>query len=217
MKSRFTPWMWLVVVGLTACASVPPPPPQLYYRLIPAGSPRPVTPAPHLRIRVPPFAAAGVVGDSAMLFRDGGAAAPLQQYYYRSWAQPPAEMLAQALRDWLAVALAPAQVVDADTGVPADIVVHGRLLTLDRVQTRHTVDAELSLEFLIADTDGRCAATLRFSARRATAGRGLQSYVAAEDILLREAFDSVAGKVAAVAGGRDAQCAEAQRDAGGET
>jgi ABC-type uncharacterized transport system auxiliary subunit len=93
--TRVLPFAVAALLVLGACSSDPVPR-DTFYRL---GAPAAVTPrqgGPIMgAIEVPPFRAAGIINERAILYRDGPR--QLAQYTYHDWMESPAVMIQRAL------------------------------------------------------------------------------------------------------------------------
>ncbi len=135
----------LGLLTLAACSSDPVPR-DTFYRLGPPAVPAARAGGPITGVaEVPPFRAAGIVSERAILFRDSPD--QLQQYTYHAWAEPPALMLQRSLIGVLRQAQAFGTVATPDMRPDRDYELRGDLRQLEHVRGagRSTVAMEIEL------------------------------------------------------------------------
>jgi uncharacterized lipoprotein YmbA len=174
---------------LAACA-ISAPPPQRFYRLdVP---PPPIAPSAGPSVAVAPVQAFGIYAERPLIYRPG-ADAPLEQYHYSLWAEPPAVMLESALVGYLRAALGAARLAGANR---ADYTVRARLRRLEHILAQPP-RAVVAIDFAVMDGAGAVREIVEFSAEEAARGGALTDHVAALNVLLGRAFARVAEHLAA--------------------
>jgi cholesterol transport system auxiliary component len=136
----------LLVVGvlaLAACSSGSVPR-DSYYRLGELSTPAPLEggPIPGV-IDVPPFRAAGIVNERAILFRDGPS--ELSQYSYNHWFEPPGALLQRATIDTLRSAKAFDAVTSPELRLDRDYELLGNLRRFEHVPATSSVVVEIDV------------------------------------------------------------------------
>ena len=139
-------------LAVTACSSDPVPP-DMFYRLAGLAQPSPLTGGPIKgTMEVPPFRAAGVVNERAILYREGPRA--LTQYSYHSWSDPPAVLVQQAFIDALRSAQAFTLVGAPSMRLDRDYELIGTLQKLEHVIAGGSGTALIELEVVVRKVRG---------------------------------------------------------------
>jgi len=139
--------------GLTACGSADPVPPDMFYRLTGLAQPAALAGGPIKgTIEVPPFRAAGVVNERAILYREGPRA--LTQYSYHSWSEPPAVLVQQAFIDALRSAQAFALVGTPSMRLDRDYELIGALQQFEHVIAGNAGTAVVEVEVVLRRVRG---------------------------------------------------------------
>ncbi len=142
-----------VLVGLlltTACGGGSFPPDR-YYRLE-ASPPRAPLETPRFAgsLRVAPLRADGLTRGTALLQSDAARPSEVARDPYRHWVDSPTAMLQRAITDFLRQARVADVVLPADTSAPADWLVSGRILRLERVVSADGSAALVEVELDVA-------------------------------------------------------------------
>ena len=139
--------------ALAACGSSDPVPPDMFYRLAGLAQQSPLAGGPIKgTMEVPPFRAAGVVNERAILYREGPRA--LTQYSYHSWSDPPAVLVQQAFIDALRSAQAFTLVGAPSMRLDRDYELIGTLQQLEHVISGVGGTAVIELEVVVRRVRG---------------------------------------------------------------
>ncbi len=179
----------LAILLVAACVG-PPPTPDSYYRLAP-GLPTQSLPRPVLggTLQVDGILAAGIVGDTPLLYVPVDHPERLYQYNTFLWAQPPAEMLEMALTDWLRAARVAPRVAGPGVRAHPRLYVQGRLEQLEHVRgSAPRVRVTLEMSANQADGDNALLGVWRYQVTRPAASDSVDAAVAAFDQAVREVF-----------------------------
>lgn len=176
-----------------ACATADPPPPDRYYRLAGADAGRKVD--WKVRIVVQPVEAHGVYSERPLLFRRGGAEAPLEQYHYHLWAEAPAQLLGDLLADHLRAVYGGTSVFSPGARVPPDLVIRPRLRALEQVQ-EPSLQARLALQFVVTDDLHAPLLALDFDESEPLGGPSPEEFAAGINRLAVRACAQLAEKLA---------------------
>lgn len=145
MKRRSLLALLAAPPALAACSVLPERPYQARsiwpLRVTPPSGPPARPGAPILLVR-DIAAAPGLEGSGLKILRPDGT---LDSEFYQQWAAPPAEAVAQALRDWLAGSGMFAAVIGTGSRLDADYVLEGQLTRLWAQPADHRAVAGLSL------------------------------------------------------------------------
>jgi ABC-type uncharacterized transport system auxiliary subunit len=174
------------MLALAACSS-PPVPRSLFYRLGAGGAPAPITGGPRRgTVEVPPFRAAGVVNESAILFRDGPR--QIEQYSYHSWAEPPTVMTQRAVVDALRQANVFDIVTTPEMRMDRDYELLGDLRHLEHVRGGGAGSAAIEIEFSLRRVGGSQQLLLKtYQANEPASGDSVDAAVEA----FRRGLDSI--------------------------
>lgn len=146
--------IWIFLLGFTQAACVGgAPPPDHFYRLMPA-RPEPAV-APQLAgvVEVKRFGSGGLMLERPLVYSSGNPPLSLHQYGYSYWSEAPPVMLQRQLVDYLRHANLAETVVTPELRVDSDYVVEGHLHRLERV---HGLDAtSVVLEVKLALREAR--------------------------------------------------------------
>lgn len=149
-------WSLPILAGLallTACASPPPLPEDVYYRLQALTRPERL-PSPILdgTLVVEPVRAGGALQSRAMLYSDDSEGLRLREYNYHRWEDSPGRMLQQRLTHTLRQRGVARQVVDRPVA-GADFRLSVDLERFERRLTGDTAAAVVALEFSLTTFD----------------------------------------------------------------
>lgn len=184
-----------VLALLTAACAVAPTPSDRFYRLeLPqaAASKLPIDRV----VVVNAFEAYGAVAERALLYREEGSPA-LTQYHYHLWAEPPAQMLSDALARHLRVLLGEERVYTRSARARADLVVRPRLRKLEQVLGEGGARAELALQFVVSEPGNQPLFVLEFDQSEAAASAAPEDYVVAIDKLIGRAYNELGQRLTA--------------------
>ncbi len=181
----------LLALGVSACTASPVPR-DTFYRL--------ETAVPARRFAQPPLpgvmevdrvATEGVLAERAIAYQSGPGA--LQRYAYEFWADPPGEMVQDALARAFRSANAAGTVVTPDLRVVPAWIVRARLLRFEQEPAAGRVAVTLRVAVLGAD-DSRLVLQRDYAAEAPTAGAGAGAAAVAmgralSDVLARMVAD----------------------------
>ena len=188
----------LGVLALSAC-EFGSPPRDSYYRLgeLSTSTSLPGGPIEGV-VDVPPFRAAGIVNERAILFRDGPN--QLAQYSYHHWFEPPGALLQRAAIDVLRRANAFESVTSPELRLDRDYELLGNLRRLEHVPASSSVIVEVDIS--VRRVRGNHALILKTYAVEAPAqGRGVDAAVAGFSKALDSIFAELLNDLAAVRAG----------------
>lgn len=137
-----------VFLMLAGCAQ-PPVPQDRYYRI---EAPAPTNGGLSLpgTVEVDRFGAEGLASGRAIVFIDDGAVDTLQEYNYDFWHKPPADMLRDAIVDYLRSSNAARNFVTPEMRADADFLLTGRIQKLETVRGA-APKAIVALELAVTD------------------------------------------------------------------
>jgi len=139
-------------------------------------------------IDVPPFRAAGIVNERAILFRSG--ANQLSQYSYHHWFESPGALLQRSIIDALRRAKTFEMVTSPEMRLDRDYELLGQLLRFEHVPATSSVVVEL--EISVRSVRGNDALILKtYSAEVPAPGRGVDAAVEG----LSEALSSIVAEL----------------------
>lgn len=178
---------------LAACAGGDPPPMEAFYRL---GTPAPVQPLANGPISgivdVPPVRTMGVVGDRAILYRNGSG--PLAAYAYHTWQEPPGVMIQRALIDALRAAQVFETVATPAMRLDRTHELLGDLRRLEHVVSGGGASVLLELEVSLRQVRGNAQVLAKtYRVEQAAAGTSVVAATAA----FTQAMDSVTASLLA--------------------
>lgn len=187
-----------IVVAFTlltcACATAPTPNDRFYRLELPQAA---AATAPFDRVVVVnAFEAYGAVAERPLLYRQDASPA-LTQYHYHLWAEPPAQMLSDALARHLRVLLGEERVYTRSARARADLVVRPRLRKLEQVLGEQSARAELALQFVVSEPGNQPLFVLEFDQSEAAASAAPDDYVVAIDKLIGRAYNELGQRLTA--------------------
>lgn len=161
-------------------------PSEKFYRLaLPPLAP-PTVPGPAV-IAVEPVDARGVYVERSLLYRTAAAGAPLQQYPYASWAEPPDVMLQDLLMNALRTAFGPSQVLaPGQRGLPA-IRLSMRLRALEQIRDGNAARARFAATYTAVDRNGGVLFVLDWDREAPASGASPLEFVNALNSLVNDA------------------------------
>lgn len=138
----------LLLVAACGGGSIPT---DRYYRLE-ASPPSAALQAPRFpgSLRVAPLRADGLIRGTALLRSDAARPSEVAREPYRHWVDSPTAMLQRAITDFLREARVAEVVLPADNPAPADWLVTGRILRLERVVSAGGSAALVEVELDVA-------------------------------------------------------------------
>jgi ABC-type uncharacterized transport system auxiliary subunit len=168
----------LALLALAACTSAPVPR-DTFYRL---GAPAPVIERAggpiEAVIEVPPFRAAGIVNERAILYRDGPR--QLAQYSYHDWMEAPTMMLQRGLVGVLRQAQSFTQVTTPEMRLDRDFELMGNLRQWEHVRETGMSAVAIEIEISIRRVRDNTQVLLKtYKASEATQGEAVDAAVAA--------------------------------------
>ncbi|WP_176758487.1 ABC-type transport auxiliary lipoprotein family protein [Limimonas halophila] len=186
MRARFTLLALAAVLGLGGCVADPAPYDRYYPLTIGDAGRRYGQPLLAGTVEVTNLAAAGLTGDQAILYADGGGPA-LQQYSYHYWLEPPTVQVRDAVVTALRQSGAAERVITPETRSDARYRITGRLLELRH--HRAGADSAVTVGVDLAVVRARDRTTLHvgtYSAREAVGSTDVGAAVeAAQKALTR--------------------------------
>ncbi len=127
----------LVVVAagvLAACGSADPVPEDQFYRLRAVMSSAPLSKALFPgTLEIDRFVADGLTAGRPIVYSEAGKPLQVKEYHYHFWTQPPTVMLRDELVSYLRAAKVSGPVVTPEMRVPADYVLTGKIMRLERI------------------------------------------------------------------------------------
>ncbi|HUP90869.1 MAG TPA: ABC-type transport auxiliary lipoprotein family protein [Solimonas sp.] len=191
-------WMRLLAVAvvlLAACASDPPPPDR-YFRLEPVAAAA-ATGGSNVHVVVEPFEAHGVYSERPLIFRRTDLEhAPLEQFNYHFWAEPPSILFGDLLADHLRGVYGERNVFRSTSRVRPDLVVRPRLRGIEQVLGAGGAQAHLAVQFVVTDDLHAPLLVLDFDESEKLAGTAPEEYVGAINRMAQRACASLAQKLA---------------------
>jgi uncharacterized lipoprotein YmbA len=136
-------------------------PPQRYYTIAFAPAEE-TTPAADLRIALDGVDARGVYAERSLLHRNSGDAAPLEQYDYASWAEPPDVMLEQALFADLGAAFGATRISRVPVRGAVDLRIAVRLQGLEQIIDGTHARAHFAALYTVTDAAGEPLLVYRY-------------------------------------------------------
>lgn len=178
----------LSILALSSC-SMGSPPRDNFYHLALVSEIAPLSGGPIGGvIDVPPFRAAGIVNERAILFRSG--ANQLSQYSYHHWFETPGALLQRATISALRRAEAFEMVTSPEMRLDRDYELLGNLRRFEHVPATSSVIIELEISVRLVR--GNEAVVLKtYSAEVPVSGRSVDAAVAG----LSEALESIFGEL----------------------
>jgi ABC-type uncharacterized transport system auxiliary subunit len=167
------------LLALGACSSSGPVPRDTYYRLG-AAAPAMVRAGGPIEgvLEVPPFRAAGIVNERAILYRDGPR--QLAQYTYHDWMEAPTVMLQRGLIGVLRQAQAFTQVTSPEMRLDRDFELIGDLRQWEHVRETGMSSVAIEVEISIRRVRDNTQVLLKtYKASEATQGDTVDAAVSA--------------------------------------
>ena len=147
----------LLVVLLIGCGGKPPPPTRYYELALPAQTSQMSSAG---SIVIEPFTAEGAYDDERMVYRSSPYR--LDYYDYHRWGAPPGQLVASYLEQTLRKS-GRFKTVATDSGEDNAIVLSGRVLALEEVDTSKTKwTGHIALELTARDASGKVVWTQQF-------------------------------------------------------
>lgn len=188
-----------VLIG--GCATPPPVPSDVFYRLDVPESGRALAADARfdLTLEIRPFDADGILGERALVYTEGDHGA-LLQYSYHFWVEGPSQAVQRELADHLRATEGFTRVLTPRFRVRPDIEILGRIGRLEQVivgegVARVVVELEIGAERVTRDGGLLVLNTYRVDAPAADASPG--SAATAMRAALRDIFDQFTGDLAA--------------------
>ncbi|MBL4616046.1 MAG: membrane integrity-associated transporter subunit PqiC [Magnetovibrio sp.] len=178
-----------VFVGLvSACATPPPAPEDVFYRL----SPRAAAPAAAMAlldgvVEVERFTASGSLASRPLLFSEPGSNA-VSEYHYHYWIEAPPILLQNALVSYMRSARVSDLVVTPDMRARPDYTVRGRLIRLETVQGETSVGVAELESSLRRESDGELLVLGEYRAEVVSGSNGIKTDAAAIEKAVNNAF-----------------------------
>ncbi len=133
-KGLFRVLMVAAVGVLAACGSVDPVPEDQFYRLRAVLSSPPLSKALFPgTLEIDRFVADGLTAGRPIVYSEAGKPFQVKEYHYHFWTQPPTVMLRDELVSYLRAAKVSDTVVTPEMRVPADYVLTGKIIRLERI------------------------------------------------------------------------------------
>lgn len=185
----------LGTLALSACVGGSPPR-DTYYRLGEIDLPLPMPGGPIEGVLdVPPFRAAGIINERALLFRDGPS--QLSQYSYHHWFEPTGALLQRVTIDTLRRAQAFDAVTSPELRLDRDFELLGNIRRFEHVPAESSVVVEI--EVSLRQVRGNHALILKtYIAEAPVAGSGVPAAVAAFTAALESVFGDLLNDIAAL-------------------
>jgi uncharacterized lipoprotein YmbA len=156
MRRRYLIWKFLssVVAAsiVAACGTAPPVPEDEYYRLrvpLPAAGKK-LLPG---TLEIERFVADGLIAGRPIVYSESDKPHQVREFHYHFWTQPPTIMLRDELVTFLRAANIADAVVTPEMRVPADHVLTGKIVRLEKV-VGASPKAALELELSVRKTSG---------------------------------------------------------------
>ena len=148
-KGLFRVLMVAAVGVLAACGSADPVPEDQFYRLRAVLSSPPLSKALFPgTLEIDRFVADGLTAGRPIVYSEAGKPFQVKEYHYHFWTQPPTVMLRDELVSYLRAAKISNTVVTPEMRVPADYVLTGKIIRLERIigtPPKAVLELELSL------------------------------------------------------------------------
>jgi len=133
-KGLFRVLMVAAVGVLAACGSADPVPEDQFYRLRAVLSSPPLSKALFPgTLEIDRFVADGLTAGRPIVYSEAGKPFQVKEYHYHFWTQPPTVMLRDELVSYLRAAKVSDTVVTPEMRVPADYVLTGKIIRLERI------------------------------------------------------------------------------------
>ena len=175
-------------------------PQQRYYAIAPA-SVEATAPAsadgPHIVLDA--VDARGIYAERSLLYRAAADAAPLEQYSYASWAEPPDVMLQDLMMSALRGAFGATQVLAPGQRGPWSIRVSVRLHAMEQIRDGSSARAHFAATFTALDRNGAVLFVLDFDREAPASGASPLEYVNALSGLVDDADREVVDRLREVA------------------
>lgn len=134
---------------LAACGSADPVPEDQFYRLRAVMSSAPLTKVLFPgTLEIDRFVADGLTAGRPIVYSEAGKPFQVKEYHYHFWTQPPTVMLRDELVSYLRAAKVSGTVVTPEMRVPADYVLTGKIMRLERIigtPPKAVIELELGL------------------------------------------------------------------------
>lgn len=178
----------LLLGGCFSSLGSPQVPAERFYRLsASSASTAGGTSATAVSITLDPIDARGVYVERALLHRGAAAGAPLEQYPYASWAEPPDTMLQDILLTELRSAFSAMQVRAPGQRATSDIRVSMRLRALEQIREGSSARARFAASYSAFDRNNAVLFVMDWDREAPAAGPSPLEYVNALNALLTEA------------------------------
>ena len=194
MKPAAAPgFLFVAALALGGCFGSQPVPAEKFYRLSSPGITAGTAAAPAEdhnampTIALEPIDARGVYVERALLYRAPAMDAPLQQYPYSSWAEPPDTMLEDLLLKGLRDEFGTAHVLTEDRHRVAAIRVSMRLRALEQIRDGSSAQARFAATYSAVDRNGATLFLFDWDRQAPAAGPSPQEFVSALNGLVAEA------------------------------
>jgi uncharacterized lipoprotein YmbA len=188
MRRRALYGLWIAApLCLTACFGGGTSEPRQRYYTIASTAVEEAKPAADLRIALEGVDARGVYAERPLLHRNGGDAAPLEQYDYASWAEPPDVMLEQALFADLGAAFGATRISRVPVRNAVDLRIAVRLQGLEQVVDGTRAQARFAAVYTVTDAAGEPLLVYRYDRLGDAAGPSPLEFVRALGGLVADA------------------------------
>jgi uncharacterized lipoprotein YmbA len=177
----------VIALSLAACFGGGTPEPRQRYYTIASALAEETKPATDLRIALEGVDARGVYAERPLLHRNSGDAAPLEQYDYASWAEPPDVMLEQALFADLGAAFGATRISRVPVRSAVDLRVAVRLQGLEQVIGGTHAQAHFAAVYTVTDAAGEPLLVYRYDRLGDAAGPSPLEFVRALGGLVADA------------------------------
>lgn len=158
-----------LVLALGACGGNAPIPDDVFYRL-PVAEPNAQAPLTSGAIRVRVLPGSGLYRDRAVLFSQG-ADYEIRRHRYHYWADSPADLVQEALSDYLRASGAAPLVLEA-AGGSAEYEVAGRVTAFERRVSGSSATAHVAIELRMDRTSDENPVLIKEYTEDASAGSG---------------------------------------------
>ncbi len=182
------------------CQSVPPAPPDRYYRLLEVqvrdAAVRPWTAKGSIELRE--LRADGPYLERAILFTDGRSQ-HIEAYHYDHWIYPPPYLIQQHMLRWFREHHLAPTIVDDDRGALPAFVVSGRIVRFERTVGAEATGADVELELQVERTDsGGAPFRKTYRATESAAGSSMDAFVQCVSRALEAIYAQFSNDVTAV-------------------
>ncbi len=154
--------------------------------------------------------ARGIYAERPLLYRTAGESAPLEQYAYASWAEPPDVMLEDALLADLGRAFGATNVRRAPVRGAPDIRIGVRVQALEQIIDGSRAQAHFAAVYTVADAAGESLLVYRYDRQSDAVGLSPLEFVKALDGLAAEADRALIDKLRTLPGTKKRLGGEAQ-------